>query len=76
MEKGKARVSMLLGEIRKNTTEKIRVSKQLYKGYEFIDVRVYYEDDTGEWRPTKKGIAIAPDKINELISLLKKAQTH
>jgi len=48
------------------------VSKQAYKGYEFIDVRVYYEDDNGEWRPTKKGIAIAPDKIEELISLLKK----
>jgi len=63
---------MLIGEIQKNSTEKIMVSKQAYKGYEFIDVRVYYEDDNGEWRPTKKGIAIAPDKIEELISLLKK----
>ncbi len=62
---------MLIGEIQKNTTEKIRVSKESYKGHDFIDVRVYYEDDNGEWRPTKKGIAISPDKVDELINLLK-----
>jgi hypothetical protein len=61
---------MLIGEIQKNSTEKIRVSIESYKGHEFIDVRVYYEDDTGEWRPTKKGIAIAPDKAVFIYSLL------
>jgi hypothetical protein len=65
---------MLIGEIQKNSTEKIRVSIESYKGHEFIDVRVYYEDDTGEWRPTKKGIAIAHDKVDELLELLRKAK--
>lgn len=65
---------MLIGEIQKNTTEKIRVSKESYKGHEFIDVRVYFEDDNGEWRPTKKGIAIAPEKVDDLIKLIKKAK--
>ena len=64
---------MLIGEIQKNSTEKIRVSIESYKGHEFIDVRVYYEDDTGEWRPTKKGIAIPTDKAEELLALIKKA---
>lgn len=65
---------MLIGEIQKNSTEKIRVTISEYKGHEFIDVRVYFEDDNGEWKPTKKGIAISPDKIDEVISLLKKAK--
>ena len=65
---------MLIGEIQKNSTEKIKVTLSEYKGYEFIDVRVYYEDDSGEWRPTKKGIAIAPDKVKELMDLLTRAQ--
>lgn len=61
---------MLIGEIQKNSTEKIRVSTESYKGYDFIDVRVYYEDDTGEWKPTKKGIAISKDNLEPLIKLL------
>ena len=65
---------MLLGEIQKNSTEKIRVSTESYKDHEFIDVRVYYEDDTGEWKPTKKGVTIAPDKVDELVELLRKAK--
>lgn len=65
---------MLIGEIQKNSMEKIRVSTETFKGHSFIDIRVYYEDDTGEWKPTKKGIAIAPDKVDSLIELLKKAR--
>jgi len=66
---------MLIGEIQKNTTEKIRVSLSEYKGHKFIDVRVYFEDDTGEWRPTKKGVAISKDNIDPLIDLLKEGKT-
>lgn len=65
---------MLIGEIAKSSIEKIMVNLSEYKGYTFIDVRVYFEDDTGEWKPTKKDITVAPDKIDELIELLRKSQ--
>ncbi len=61
---------MLIGEIPKNSTERIRVSIAEYKGYTFLDVRVYYEDDNGEWRPTKKGITVSKDNIEPLVKLL------
>jgi hypothetical protein len=61
---------MLIGEISKNSTERIRVSISEYRGYTFLDVRVYYEDDSGEWRPTKKGITVSKDNIESLIKLL------
>lgn len=64
---------MLIGEIQKNSTERIRVSTEVYKDHEFIDVRVYFDGGSGELKPTKKGIAIAPEKVNALIDLLKKA---
>ncbi len=32
-----------------------------YKGKPRADARVYYRDDTGELKPTKKGVCIAPD---------------
>jgi hypothetical protein len=62
----------VIGEIQKNAMERIRVARKEYKGHEFIDVRVFYEEG-GEWKPTKKGITIAPERTNELIALLKKA---
>lgn len=65
---------MLMGEIQKNSTEKIQVSTASYKGHDFIDIRIYFKDDAGEWRPTKKGIAIAPEEVDDLINFIKKAQ--
>lgn len=44
----------------------IRVEKKEYKGYEFIDVRKYYESEDGKWLPTKKGIALSPDIAEEV----------
>lgn len=61
---------MLIGEIQKNATEKIRVSISEYKGHKFIDVRVYFEDDSGEWKPTKKGITVSKDNVDKLVELL------
>ncbi|MGD0883566.1 MAG: transcriptional coactivator p15/PC4 family protein [Thermodesulfovibrionales bacterium] len=65
---------MVIGEFQKNTSEIVRVSFEIYKGRNFLDVRAYFETDNGEWRPTKKGIAIAPDKIDNLIELLQSAK--
>ncbi len=64
----------LVGEIDKNSKEKIRIRWETYKGVCFLDVRAHYKDDMGEWVPTKKGIAISPNKIEDLVELLRKAQ--
>ena len=61
---------MIIGEFQKNTAERVRLSFETYKGVKFVDVRAYYEDSAGEWKPTKKGIAIPPDKVESLIELL------
>jgi 2,3-bisphosphoglycerate-independent phosphoglycerate mutase len=66
---------MLIGEIEKNALQKIRVSSERYKGHDFVDIRIFYQDEVGaDYKPTKKGIAIAPDKLEGLIALLRKAQ--
>jgi len=65
---------MLIAEIQKNSTERIRVIITEYKGHKLIDCRVYYEDDQGEWRPSKKGIALNSECIKNVIGALQKAQ--
>ncbi len=64
---------MIIAEIEKNQKEHIRVSIEAYRGTTFIDCRVYFEDEAGEWRPTKKGIALNGDCIGEVIEALQKA---
>jgi hypothetical protein len=64
---------MMISEIEKNLKEKIRVSIEEYRGHKFIDCRVYWQDDQGEWRPSKKGIALNSDSIDKVIEALQKA---
>ena len=58
-------------ELEKNNREKIRISKNLYKEKEYVDLRVYYKDKTsGDLLPSKKGISIALDKFKALMTAL------
>jgi hypothetical protein len=64
-------MSKVISEFSKNTQETIRVSITEFKGYELIDVRAYYRDnETGELKPTRKGITLSVelyDKLKEAI---------
>jgi hypothetical protein len=58
----------LITEIKKNSTEVYRIYEKEYEGYKFIDVRIYYKDNnSGEYKPTKKGISIMPNNVGEII---------
>ena len=63
----------VIAELEKNQKEKIRVSIEEYRGTKFIDCRVYWEDEQGQWKPSKKGIALNSECINEVIEALQKA---
>jgi len=64
---------MILGEIERNATERIRVSTESYKGRDYLDIRIYYQDNEGEWKPTRKGVTVSPEKAEEFSDLIKKA---
>ena len=67
----------VIGEIQKNQKEKIIVSVDEYKGNTFIDLRVHYEDETsGEYKPTKKGIAVNPKILDEVIEMMLEAKKN
>lgn len=56
--------------------ENIEVNVQTYRGKRFADVRVYYMDKAGDWRPTKKGIALTENVIDDVIEALTKAKAE
>lgn len=64
---------MLIGEVKKGTTKLIRISNEEFMDHRFCDVRIYYKDHNGEWRPTKKGITLHLEDIEGVIDALKNA---
>ena len=51
--------------IEKSPLEQLRIQRREYRGHEFIDVRIYYQNDASEWCPTRKGVTIALDLLDE-----------
>ena len=65
----------LLGVIERNPTEELHISINEYKGKKYVDLRIYYTNDEGDsWNPTKKGVTVPPEKIEEVKEALTKAQ--
>lgn len=56
--------------IPKNSRESYRLAWEEYEGNRFLDLRVYYTDATGELKPTRKGLAIKPTAIPEIVAAL------
>ncbi len=55
----------IIGEMEKGWNEKLIFSVSEFKGKQYANIRIYYEDDEGEWKPTKKGITVALDTFSE-----------
>ena len=58
-------MSEIVAEMEKGLNEKIVFSLSEFKGKNYADVRVYYENDEGEWKPTRKGVTVAVDRFSE-----------
>jgi hypothetical protein len=62
----------LVDSFKRNATEEVRATLRMYRGRQYVDVRVYYVDDQGEYRPTKKGINISAELMGELKGMVGK----
>ena len=49
----------VIAQFEKNATEVVRVSLTEFRGHKLLDFRVYYSDDEGQYKPTKKGISLS-----------------
>lgn len=46
--------------------DQVRVSLSEFHGRQYVDVRIFYMADDGEWKPTKKGITLNPDLMHDV----------
>jgi hypothetical protein len=64
----------LVARIAKNPTEEVRVSLTSYRGHDLVDIRVFFQDEQGDWRPTKRGVSLSVDSFAELRDAIVKAE--
>jgi len=66
---------MLIYEFQKNALEKVKIQLSEFHGKRVIDIRVYYKvpGTANEWKPSKKGICMAVNRLEELLKGLKMA---
>ncbi len=58
----------------KSEAERVRIAVNEFKEKLFLDIRQYYQAEDGDWRPTKKGVSLPADKLDELKMALEKLQ--
>ena len=66
----------VVGEMEKGWNEKILFSVSEFKGKNYADIRIYYEDDEGEWKPTKKGVTVSLENFAEFKERVEELGTY
>lgn len=62
---------ILVQSIAKNKRQRIDVRVNEYKGTTFLDIREYFlHNESGEWRPGRKGIAVRDELYPELLQAI------
>ena len=54
-------------------TDLVRIELSEFKGNQYIGARIYYMDDKGDWKPTRKGITLTPELMEQVRDSLTEA---
>ena len=65
---------VLVSAIDKGLGNRIHIRISRFKDRDYLDIRNYYEDDAGEWKPTRKGIAVPVEFYDEVMESLTAAK--
>ncbi len=52
-----------LGYLETGQTQRLVFSVSQYRGKKFFDVRTWYQEDSGQWKPTKKGVHLSFERF-------------
>lgn len=57
-------------ELKLDEKNKIVIENSEYKNSKFVNIRKWWLDDQGEWKPGKAGITVKPDHWDEFVRLI------
>ena len=65
----------IIRDIDKGNGEIFRVEITEYRGNNYLNIRTWYQDrDSGEYKPTQKGVAIRPELFQEVKEAILQAE--
>ena len=67
-------MSTLIYKFAKNASEEIQTSYNQFNGNDLLDIRVFYEDESGKYKPSRKGISVNVSQFLQLEEALRKAK--
>ena len=73
-EEALATDEVLVQAIEKGLGSRIHIRLSKFKDRDYLDIRNFYETDEGEWKPTRKGIAVPVDLYDDLMEGLNEAK--
>jgi hypothetical protein len=62
-------------ELERSQTEKLVIEDTEFKGRQLINFRIFFLADNEEWLPTKKGVTIRRDQLDEVLAFLSKLKS-
>jgi len=65
---------VLVRTIDKGLGNRIHVRRSRFRERDYLDSRNFYEAEDGEWKPTRKGIAIPVELYDELVGAIAAAK--
>jgi len=65
---------VLIQAIDKGLGNRIHVRLSRFKERDYLDIRNFYETEDGEWKPTRKGIAVPVEFYDDLMASLQAAK--
>ena len=65
---------VLIQAIDKGLGNRIHVRLSRFKERDYLDIRNFYETEDGEWKPTRKGIAVPVEFYDDLMAALQAAK--
>jgi hypothetical protein len=60
-----------LGYIELTATQRLIFSISNFRGRKYIDIRTWFQEQSGAWKPTKKGVHFSTDKFQDFEKISK-----
>lgn len=67
---------IVVAQFEKNKKEEVRISVGTFHGRRIINLRVYYKDDDGSWKPGKQGLALSVERYKDLAGAVLQVGEH
>jgi transcriptional coactivator p15 (PC4) len=67
---------IVVAQFEKNKKQEVRLSVENFHGKKLINIRVFYKDDDGAWKPGKQGLALSVDRYKDLAASILEVGQH